>query len=289
MGNRSRYRRVTDLYVRGTEVLLRDDSVLWVQTLNPFEVDEARRDAAAARSRAILTVREIGTSEYESVRANLAMRGRQAVMEDICGLQETQWYIKAVQEIQVDDTWKERVEIMARSEELIAIPPEAEEQELLAKIQGDYIAEIQKRATAEHDYEMMRLAQLSHEELLEKYGEAWMEHRGNAVGIKEYEIAETYFGSRVCDAVVNEDGSYDHEACKQHRELAWESKEEVKDLPEDLYQQIRAGFDAIAMTDRDARFSDRQGSSLESSPLPSKPEDSPPSTPGETSTTAPGI
>ena len=102
---------------------------------------------------------------------------------------------------------------------------------------------------------------------------------------------EKSFLDKIQKALVKiEDGSFgkaSHKEC-DHSEKVYESLEEVRVLPEQLFNQLRDGFDALAMSVRDAKNSDRQGSSSDSSPLPSKEEESTPSTPDGVLSTAPG-
>ncbi len=53
---RAKYRRVP-LYTVGTELVLKDGTVLWLQVMNPFERDEAQRDAQLARTRLVMALK----------------------------------------------------------------------------------------------------------------------------------------------------------------------------------------------------------------------------------------
>lgn len=67
--SRSKYRRLPDLYTVGTELVLKDGTVLWMQVLNPFEQDEAKLDAQAARARLVLALKtDAATAERDTVR-----------------------------------------------------------------------------------------------------------------------------------------------------------------------------------------------------------------------------
>ncbi len=53
---RAKYRRVPEPYTVGTELVLKDGVVLWLQVMNPFERDEAQRDAQLARTRLVMAL-----------------------------------------------------------------------------------------------------------------------------------------------------------------------------------------------------------------------------------------
>jgi hypothetical protein len=80
-----------------------------------------------------------------------------------------------------------------------------------------------------------------------------------------------FYGCRTCDAVPEENGTFlktAHEACN-HKEQVYDTKLEIRQLPDLLVSRLREAFDGLALSVRDARFSPRQGSSSDSSPLPS--------------------
>lgn len=291
MGNRSKYKKLTDLYTPGKEVVFEDGTVMWLQVMNPFEVDDARKDAQAARGRLTNALKAIGSQDFDAVMGSFLARGKENAISDLVNAKSLEWYIKAQQEIEVDPEWTERMAIIERtSEESVAVGLEPAEKEYLATINNEWLAEIDKRLREEQEYQRGHWERMSEAELLEEYREVYLDKRGNDLAVREYNLTEMYYGCRVCDAAPDEDGHFSadaHKACN-HKERVFETKEEVRELPEELVVQIRTGFDALSMSVRDARFSRRQGSSSDSSPLPSEAEASTLSIPDETPASAPG-
>jgi hypothetical protein len=84
------------------------------------------------------------------------------------------------------------------------------------------------------------------------------------------------------------DGAWDHQNCGGHEEHLFLDKGEVRGTPEQLLAILLTAAENVEMTVREAKNSDRQGSSSDSSPLPSEVEASTASTPAETRVELPG-
>lgn len=279
--SKGKYKRVTDLYVQGAELPLEDGSVIWMQVLNPFERDEAIHDAQVARSRFVLAMKEDG-AERLKVEAKREESGRDAFIKDLAGLRTDEKLTEVINAIQDDPDWKERLDVIQRTDpDNAANPLTQEELMFLAKVQGEYIQEIYARQETENQYLVRHYEAMNEKDLLEEYLEMWLQRRGGALAQGEYLLTEMWFGARCCNALKDDDGNYSHRTC-DHSERVFESKNEVRGLPEQLQLMMRDALNAVAMSVRDAKNSDRQGSSSDSSLLPSEPAESTPSTPIET-------
>lgn len=282
---RTKYRRVTDLYVQGTEVVLKDGSVIWLQVLNPFERDECTHDAQIARARMVMAIKE--GEEREKIVGAFQQDGRDTTIDKLADSKATAHVAKIVDELAADPEWRERVEIMDRSSDILASSEQAEK-DLLTRINEEYLREVVERQKAEYEYQVDRMKRMTDEDLLEEYVEAWIDRRAQDVARAEYQLTEVWYAARVCEGVKQEDGSWNHEACESHVLNVWETKAEVRSLPEDLQDLLNTSLSALNMSARDARFSARQGSSSDSSPLPSEAVESTPSIPTAIPVGAPG-
>lgn len=286
--SRSKYKRLPDLYVVGTELVLKDDVVLWIQVPNPFQVDEARHDAQVARSRLVMALKsEHASDERIKVEASLHSDGHDAAVERLVDAKVGEKILAVIENIKDDPAWKERLEIQERSEDIRATPVDQAELALLQQIEQEYVAEVMLRQSAERDYYTQHYNGFDDKALTDAYIEWYVERRGSTVAMAEYALTEAWYGSRVCEGVLT-DGLWDHSACEHHQELAFETKAEVRALPEDLQQLIADALRGLNMTVREAKNSVRQESSSASSPLPSEPEASTPSTPAEIPVGVPG-
>jgi hypothetical protein len=290
--SRTKYKRVPDLYVEGTEIVLKSEgeegpTVVWAQTLNPFERDEATHDAQIARARLTLALKQ--GDERQKVQAVFIRDGREVAIVKVAEYHSNQAMGKAIDDLAVDPDWSERVEIMNRSDDILAKPMEDAEQELLATINQEYLTEVLSRQSDERDFQLERLEKVTDDDLLEEYLDIYLERRGAEVASAEYQLTELWYALRVCAGVQGEDGKWDHSACESHALTVYETKAEVRALPDELQKVYFEAMGKLNMSVRDARFSARQGSSSDSSPLPSEAAESTPSIPVETLVGAPGI
>ncbi len=282
--SRSKYRRVPELYVTGTEIVLQGGEPLWLQVLNPFEREECAHDAQIARARIVMAIKE--GDERKKIEAAFYQDGRDATIDKLADAKANNHIAKIVDEIAAEEDWKERVQIMDRADDIMA-SNEPAEKDLLAKINQEYLEEVVSRQRAEFDYQVERMTAMSDEDLLEEYIEMWLERRGTDIARVEYQLTEVWYAARACEGVQT-DGVWDHAACEGHSLRVWDQKREVRDLPEDLFNLLTSTMSSLNMSVRDARFSARQGSSSDSSPLPSEAAESTPSTPTATPNSVPG-
>lgn len=285
---RGKYKRLTDLFVVGTVVELDGDDVCWVQALNPYERDEALHDAQVARARVIMALGD-ASDERLKVESRMQEVGRDKLIEEIASSKTQGRLADIIDDLHNDPDWKERIEILERSDtEQSSTPPTEEELTLMLRLEAEYAQEMLKREKDEREYQSRQLEAMTNTQVLDEYTTIWVERRGTTVATSEYILTEIWYATRVCDAVRDSDGTWNHDACNGHRERVFESKQEVRGLPEALQALLRDSLAELTMTVREAKNSDRQGNSSDSSPLPSEPAESTPSTSNETQDEAPG-
>lgn len=288
--SRGKYRRVSDLYVDGTELVLEGDVVIWLQVLNAYEIEEARGDAQAARARLVLALRSEDSDEVAKVHARYEEDGRSIAIETLVEARSERALPKVIDAIHNDPEWTERLEIVARADgDDDDRPPSEEEQKVIEDINLAYVKAVQEGLDDERSWLRSRFEAMDDDQLKGEYVDLYIDRRGTEVAVNEYKLAEVYRGARACDAVRDDEGNWSHRGCEGHRMRAFESKQEVRELPDRLQQAIFDAYTDLSMDLRTAKNSDRQGSSSDSSPLPSEPEESTPSTPVETQDEPPGI
>lgn len=277
-------RQVVDLYSGGKTVVLKGDTPVWVQPLNPFEQDTARSEAQVARTRLAMAIRTEGSNERDKVRVWFDEDGRDAAVDRLTASRVSNQTNKMIEAIRNDSDWKERMDILDRGAEDTAKPLEEAEEKLLTRIGSEFAAELGKRIQAERDYQLDSLSELSDEDLWEEYLDWYVNERTSDVLMAEFRLHQVYFGTRWCEGTTGEDDgeAWDHSNCEGHRELVFESKEDARTAPADLLELLYLACDEVDMTARDAKNSRRQGSSSDSSPLPSEAGESTPSTQNET-------
>lgn len=274
-------RQVIDLYTVGRAVPLRDGSLLWIQALNPFEQDTARNEAQIARARITLALKEFGSDEQAKVRMFFFEDGIETAKSRLVDAKVALGTPRILDGIRNDPDWKERLEIIDRGDLDTARPLEDIESQLLIKVAGEFSEELGRRLRDEREFQIMRVRDLDEDMLWAEYLEWYLDRRANEVMLSEFRLHQILFGTRWCEATET-DGDYDHSACNGHADRVFSAKDEVRAAPEDLQFTLLDAFDALELTVREAKNSDRQGSSSDSSPLPSGEAASTASTPTET-------
>ena len=285
---KARYRHVVELYVTGEVHELRDGTPMWVQVLSPFEQQTARNDAQIARARKRMALRDHASDEQLRVRNTFEEDGREAALDRLVDIKAGKATYQIFLDLEDDPDWKERLQILRRGMDDAAEPPSGEEQELVAKIDREYAEEIERRHNDERRAIRHQYENIGDDQLWEAYLESWLDQRGDDAAVLEYQMYQVLYGARVCFGVKNDDGTWDHAECNGHTERVFETKEEVRDLPQQLIDAVLRVYRLVDMSEREAKNSDRQTSSSGSSRLPSAGEESTASTPAETPTDAPG-
>jgi len=287
---KDRYKRVTDLFVEGTEVVL-DDSpedplIIWVQKPNPFEREEARRDAQVAGARFTLTLQDDSSDEIAVFRAGLVRLDRQDLVDAIVDLKFSEDLVLAQNELRDDKDWTEKLAIVDRSGGQLEGRGQDDPEVLkVAEINREYLTETNDRVDARRAARRDELERFTELELRDEYERAYIEALATANSLREFRTTEIFFAARVCSAVPNDDATagWDHSGCAGHRARIFDDRQEVREIDDELHQRISAAISRVTMSPREAKNSARRGSSSESSPPPSEPGESTASTPEETS------
>jgi hypothetical protein len=288
MALKQRFRRLTDLFVRGKAVAMPDGTHLWVQVINSFERDECISDAQVARSRIVLALKEDGR-ERVKVEGRLAELGKDVMALDLAQAKAEGKTPEFADEMRVDPEWKERMELVMRTDfDQAAKPPTEEENLLMAKTNAEVLAEFAQREKDEIAFLERKYLRLNDEDFISEWVDAWLERRGGDLATAEYRLTELWYASRFCEANVGDDGELDHNPCNGHRERVFESKADARSAPEELQDLLRAALDEVNLTGRDPKDSDSPPSSSDSLPTPNEPAESTPSTSTQTPATAPG-
>lgn len=290
MGARSKYKQLSDLYVIGRELVFKDGTVMWVQVLNDFERAECRRAAGAQRAKLVLALREMDSAETANVRGAFYSQTAALTIDELIQNRSGEWYMKIVESVANDPDWRERVEISDRaaSGATTSVPNTPEEEALLTKINEEWLAEVNTRLEAESAAYREDLEAMDEARLFTEYENRWSERAGSSAALGEFNLYEIFNATRCCEAVKPDEGNeFDHTNCN-HRLHAYETVAEVRDLPDGMKTEVRDVLDELAMSERDARFSDRSLSSSSPSQGPGPEADSTLSTPIETEEALPG-
>ncbi len=284
----SRFRRVTDLFVRGKTVDLPDGEHLWVQVVNSYERDECLSDAQVARSRLILALKEKG-DERTKVEARLVDYGRPMMEDDLARARASTKSPEILTALREDPEWKERMEIILRTDfDESARPPTGEELAFISKAQEEVIAELGRREQEEQEFLRRRYSRLSEEEFVQDWVNEWIDRRGTELATAEYQLTEMWYATRFCEATKDEYGNLHHNRCNGHRERVFPSKADARSAPNELQDLIRAALSELNMAGVDPKDSASSPNSSDSSPPPNEAGESGPSSSTATPPPPPG-
>jgi hypothetical protein len=284
----ARMKRVTDLFVEGTEVVLDDsetDPVLvWVTKMNPFESEEARKDGSVGKARVLLRLNEVGSPESLLFDNAVLERSHEDLVNAMAAAKFNEDYIRAADDIKADEEWADRLALLERGDEQLrdsGVAMDDDEVTRLHTLNREYQDRLDEIIKEAQEVRKEKLRTETPDELREQFRASYLETSGQNGFINEYRTTELYYVLRDCSAVPNDRLGWDHTGCT-HQRLC-DSRAEVRELPETLILKVRDAIQQLAMTPRDAGNSDAPASSSASSEQPSKVADSTPSTPDGTS------
>ncbi len=249
---------ITDLFVEGKELVVRQPVeggpppvLVWVNKLNTFEKDEARRAAAVARARTILAIKELGSPERTLYEANVSELDDDGFREALSSAKALEWRAKAMNAVRADPEWTERYQV--------AVAPAAElgseeDVAIVVKTQQALLDEMEAREKHfQAEYERS-LRALTKAQLREKHMDAWLDNQGLGSFGTELRRQQIYFCFRVCRATEMADGKWDHAGC-DHSKRVCDDIAEVNRIPDELSEALLTTLNEIVVPDDDARFS----------------------------------
>ncbi len=273
-------RRVTDLFVEGTEMVLdeHDPVIVWVNKLNPFQMDEARKDGQAARTRLTLAMSNPLSEESQLFDVQAARLDDEVIARGMAQAKYNQFLVEVADDLHADEDWKDKANAMDRAaEQLNGLPATDPRVQAADEIANEYFAEMTRRADARRGAEFEAFKALPHDELRDKYRQQWIEEQGTNAFLAEFRITEIWYSMRECFSPGKGDnGRWDHAKC-DHRVKLMDDRLMVRQLPDGLIKQVRPIIEGLQVDDRQAKDSAADLSSSESSPRPNEQETSAPS------------
>lgn len=294
-----RLRRVTDLFVEGTERYLGMDQdhkpiLIWVNKLNSFETEEARRDGLVRRGERILALSKDDNPERRSLEASLARWTDEELASARVGQVSEEIYLQVINDIESEEEWREKLAMMRRLPQLLADQQATDNdprRKQLDEVTTDYLEEIRKRQETRQKERLAEFTGIERSRLERDFFDSWT----NRVSLDEYmeekQVTELFYAIRDCVATEKgrtEDGVilWDHTDCNHASRLCNE-RSQVRSLPEAVIEKAIEALESISIPQRESGNSDAPPSSSGSSEQPSTAEDSTVSTPDETPPAAP--
>jgi hypothetical protein len=292
-----RLRRVTDLFVEGTEMYLGDDDrgepvVVWVNKLNSFEVEEARRDAVAARGLRLLELEKEDNPERQAMMLQVHRWDEGRLKKARVDQVSDELYMAAISDLEADEEWADNIATLRRLPTLLRdenAPKDDKRWAQFDELNQEYLSVLQDRLSKLQDEKTREFDQLDRETLVDDFMESWRSRLSLDEFMQEKRRTELFFALRDCKASrVKFDGGerWEHQGC-DHTVRLMESRGQVSSLPEGIIERAMDVMDGVTVPQREAGNSDAPASSSASSEQPSEEGASVPSIREETPPVAP--
>lgn len=283
MAGMERVKRVTDLFVEGRVVPLGSDEdgspvLLWINKLNPFEDEECRRDGMAARSQRVLELNDPATDDYRSLHFHVDKLDKEALIENRINVHFDEDYVLAMDDVELDPAWSERMTYIKRMETLhedAALAESDDRRQRYITAKEEYFNATREAALKRQEEHRREWSALSLAENKETYLEETIEKLGMQDYMAERRITELYYAIRDCKGVADADAEdgFNHKDC-DHRKKFLESRAEVKELPPGLTAKLQEGLALVTVDRRSSGNLAALMSSSELSEQPNSPEES---------------
>lgn len=291
-------RRITDLFIEGETVLCgRDDEnkpiVIWVNKLNSFEVEEARRDGLAARGLRLIQLQKDDDPEFVSLRSIVDTWDQDTLAQRYVEQHDDQIGLEALNAVESNKQWREKADTIRRASTILAdegADPSDQRFQALQELNDEFLERINKERERIAKEKLADAKTMSRKALEKAFYERWRFEQTAGDFMTARRQTELFFAMRECSAVDGDRDErgriqWDHSSCT-HRRLLNE-RSQVRDLPEALLEKVQDALDRVTVGAREAGNLDVPASSSASSEQPKQAEESTPSIPVETSGDAP--
>lgn len=297
-----RLRRVTDLFIEGTEAFLgrdpADDSpvLIWVNKLNSFEVEEARQDGMVARGVRAMQLTKEDNPERLGVQSSMQGWSDTELINRVVEQKSEETYLDVLTDLEGDEKWREKLAMMRRMPGILEdakVPDDDSRRQTLQEVQTEYLDALRVARDKAADAMRKDLKARDRSEIETMFFENWR----SRISLDEFMAArrttELFYSMRDCVAKDNGtllDGKvrWDHSGC-DHRTRLLNERSQVRTLPEPVLARVSELIDDITVGGRESGNSDAPPNSSGSSGSQSEAEESTPSTPGATEPAVPTI
>jgi len=279
-----RLKRITDLFVEGTELNLGDDEtgtpvLVWVNKLNSFEDEEARNDGLAARTEKVLSLGD-EHPEIKMVRMHMTTWSKDKLVDFSVQQKFDEDYLAAMDDVDGMEEWRDKLLYLRRGGTLhndASLPEDDPRRESYEKTQAEYFTTMKEMADKRQEDRRKEYAELSQGELEEQYMDLVKNRLAMEVFLEERRITEIYFAARDCQGTRIGPNEFEHSKC-DHRKRLMSDRKEVRSLPSNVITRIVETIAEVTVDRRTAGNSDAPVTSSESSEQPKQAEEQPLST-----------
>ena len=237
-----------------------DDVVVWVGPPNPFQRDMALRDSQGARARAMLEARdEVHSDQHVNARLFLSGLDLDALLDYVLSVDEMDRLAEARREVLQEPEWKDFNELRDAMRLFDESGADRDDPEWAPLMDRDVRFGEQVNAVADRLREgaLAGLKLLGRPVLEKRALDKRVEQSGMQEFMRVYEETMLFYACR------------DEE---DHHELFFESPKEIKELPDNVQEALKAALSSFIGEAAEAKNSQGVASSSDSSALPARPE-----------------
>lgn len=266
-------RRITQLFALGEVLELDENTRLWIQKPNSFEVEDARRDGVTARTARMLELSAEDNVEARGQRFLMSRMSDDELVQARLAQKGDELYLGAMNDLDADPDWVEKLAVIRRQGSLLddqGAPQDDPRRQQLHELNVEYLQAVQAALAKRTDAARSELVGVDRADLEAEYMEAWRQTASISTFIDERTVTDLWNAMRLCSATRRPDGSWDHSGCAHERLI--ESRSDVRLLPDELADRVTAILERLNTPEREAGKLDAPASSSGSSETSSAPE-----------------
>lgn len=251
-----RLRRVTELFVVGTEIELGTDPLdgrpvlVWVQKLNAFEEEESRQDGLAARGMKLRELSQPDSADTAAIERQLEQCGFLELQELLLDHFADEDRAGAKDDVDSSEEWHERLPMVKRYQELLdddGIEEEDQRRQQYKEIWGEYQVEIEEAFKKRRADRRVEFQTKTEDQIRDQLLERIKGLMGAVSFLEAKRVTDVYYALRDCRAVASKDKEHrwNHSACQHPRLLS--KRSEVRELPEEITVRVIQALEAITV------------------------------------------
>lgn len=274
----TRLRRVTDLFVEGETIFLgrEDDGTpicIWLNKMNPFEEEEARRDGQAHRGLRMAALQAEDSPERQGLTAEMALWDTDTLAVKYVTLRSDELMAEIYDDLYADTELTEKMRQAQRLPQLLkdsGVPEEDPRWAEIDRLNAEWMKAFDdKRKQVVREAEADAKSQVR-EDLEKAYVAEWASKSSMAEFINERRVTALWLSMRDCVATEREDKGpndpdrWDHSRCDHSVKLVAE-RSGVSKLPSGVLEKVTVVAEALPVPTKEAGNSDAPASSSASS------------------------
>lgn len=254
------FARLSALFRRGEVIDLSEYAgegqtlLVWMNAMTNVEREEAIVDGAVAQALA----RQMygpGSQTYSALEDELHEADRPLVIEQLLKSRASEAWNLGQDDLHADDYWRgDRLTLIERSEASIESGMKVSDAEraALVDLHEKYLADWLEATKRRIERMRREYEDKPTPELIEAHLKQFTDSKALKAQLTEYRVTQLYLSTRVCSGTRTDGGGYNHDACENHPELMFPSRNAVRQAPDELLEILYKVADRIDREGGDA-------------------------------------